>query len=137
MFTYWRRKHLGEMSYGLLAQQPGSFAGPAGLAQPGPREPGWTRCLPAPAPSPKYNVPLFFPGCSPMTELTESVLSHFSAEDNELAWDRTGARDPPGSPSRERWGPAGGMGPGLPGERDPQGLKPRALCSNLAWAVWK
>lgn len=49
-----RGKHLvGEMNYGLLAQLPGSFVGPAGLAQLGPRGSGWTRFLPAPAPRPQ------------------------------------------------------------------------------------
>lgn len=36
-----------------------------------------------------------------MMELTEALLSHFPAEDSALTWDRTEARDQPGSPSGE------------------------------------
>lgn len=40
------------------------------------------------------------------------VLSRFPAGDSELAWDRTGARDQPGSPSGGPWAlqVGGGLG---------------------------
>ena len=55
-----------------------------------------------------------------------------AAGDSELTWDRAGARHQPESLLGEPWGPAAGRGPGLPGGRDPQSLKPRTLCSDLA-----
>lgn len=121
----WGRKHVVEgMNYGLLAQPEGSFARPAGLAQLGPKGSGCTRFLPALALSPKYGVSPASPGCSPVTELTEMVLSCFPAEEWELAWVKTGNRYQAGSPSRDHRGPAGGKGPGLAGGRDPEASCP-------------
>lgn len=99
-------------------------ARPVGPAQLGP-----TGFLQARAPSPNYTGPPSFPGCGPMTGWTEQLGT---AGDSELTWDRAGARHQPESLSGEPWGPAGGRGPGLPGGRDPQSLKPRTLCSDLA-----
>ena len=88
-------------------------------------------------PSPNYTGPPSSPGCGPMTGWTEELLSRFPDGDSELTWDRAGARDQPESLSGEPGGPAGGRGPGLPGGRNPQGLKPRTPCSDLAQTAWK
>ena len=90
MFTHLLREApWWEMNNGLLAQLPGSFAGPAGLAQPSPQGSGWTTFLLALAPP-----------ANTVMDLTEVSLSHLLAEDGVLAWDRTEAGDQPGSASR-------------------------------------
>lgn len=117
-------KHLVLRAVGLAA---GVSARPVGLAQLGPK--GFLQVR---APSPNYTGPPSSPGCGPVTGWTEELLSRFPDGDSELTWDRAGARDQPESLSGEPEGPAGGRGPELPGGRDPQGLKPRTLCRDLA-----
>lgn len=77
-------------------------------SSPGPQRSGWTRFLPVLALSPKYSVPLAFPGYNTVMGMTEMVLSCFLAEDSELAWVKTGTRYQAGFPSRDPWGPVGG-----------------------------